>query len=107
MDDLKTIVEYHEQMLRSLESQINEFVGSLSQLEQDREAARRQREEERRVADQRMAHIEMYLQRAFRMGVAAMRRERKARLEADHDLKHRGKRTGVSGKSATRASNGF
>jgi len=86
VDDLKTIVAYHQQVLQSIENQLGQVVENLDRFERSMEGAERQREGDRREANRRMSHTEIYLQRAFRMGVAAMRRERKARLEADQRL---------------------
>lgn len=90
MDDLRTIVEYHEQVLRSIENQLGQVVANLDVMrkerDEDRVAAKQQRDQDYRLAQERMAHSERYLQRAFRLGVAALRRERNARQEADQKL---------------------
>lgn len=90
MDDLRTIVEYHEQVLRSIENQLGHVVENLDLMrkerDEDRVAAKQQRDEDYRRAQERMAHSARYLQRAFRLGVAALRRERTARQEADQKL---------------------
>jgi hypothetical protein len=104
VDDLRTIVEYHEQVLRSIENQLGQVVANLDVMrkerDEDRAEAKQQREqamqrqeramqrqdEDYRRAQERMVHSERYLQRAFRLGVAALRRERTARQEADQKL---------------------
>jgi hypothetical protein len=111
VDDLRTIVEYHEQVLRSIENQLGQVVANLDVMrkerDEDRAEAKQQQEqamqrqeqamqrqeramqrqdEDYRRAQERMVHSERYLQRAFRLGVAALRRERTARQEADQKL---------------------
>ena len=68
MDDLKSIVEYHEQALRSIEDQLGRVVDNLDKLER------------------KMDRNEQFLARAFRLGVVAFRRERVRRLEEDKRL---------------------
>ena len=71
MDDLKSIVEYHEQALRSIEDQLGRVV------------------ENHDKGERRMDRNEKFLARAFRLGVVAIRRERVRRLEEDRRLAER------------------
>ena len=71
MDDLKSIVEYHEQALRSIEDQLGRVVENLDQL------------------GRKMDRNEQFLARAFRLGVVAFRRERVRRQEEDRRLAER------------------
>ena len=71
MDDLKSIVEYHEQALRSIEGQLGRVVENLDKL------------------DRKVARNEQFLARAFRLGVVAFRRERIRRQEEDRRLAER------------------
>ena len=71
MDDLKSIVEYHEQALRSIEDQLGRVVENLDKI------------------DRKVVRNEQFLARAFRLGVVAVRRERVRRLEEDRRLAER------------------
>ena len=71
MDDLKSIVEYHEQALRSIEDQLGRVV------------------ENHDKGERRMDRNEKFLARAFRLGVVAIRRKRVRRLEEDRRLAER------------------
>ena len=71
MDDLKSIVEYHEQALRSIEDHLGRVVENLDKL------------------DRKVARNEQFLARAFRLGVVAFRRERVRRQEEDRRLAER------------------
>ena len=82
MDDLKSIVEYHEQALRSIEDQLGRVVENLDKLDRKTE---KQMEALRRLQQR----SEQFLARAFRLGVVAVRRERVRRLEEDRRLAER------------------
>jgi uncharacterized protein YaiL (DUF2058 family) len=79
MDDLKSIVEYHEQALRSIEDQLGRLVEN-----QDRH--RREAREEMATLRRLQDKNDRFLARAFRLGVVAVRRERVRRLEDDKRL---------------------
>ena len=71
MDDLKSIVEYHEQARRSIEDQLGRVVDNLDKLER------------------KMDRNEQFLARAFRLGGVAFPRERVRRKEEDKRLAER------------------
>ena len=71
MDDLKSIVECHEQARRLIEDQLGRVVDNLDKLER------------------KMDRNEQFLARAFRLGVVAFRRERFRRQEEDNRLAER------------------
>ena len=79
MDDLKSIVEYHEQALRSIEDQLGRLVENQ---DRHRREARGEMATLRRLQDKN----DRFLARAFRLGVVAVRRERVRRLEEDKRL---------------------
>ena len=79
MDDLKSIVQYHEQALRSIEDQLGRLVEN-----QDRHE--REWREEMATLGRLQDKNDRFLARAFRLGVVAVRRERVRRLEEDKRL---------------------
>ncbi len=89
MDDLKSIVEYHEQALRSIENQLGQLVESQQRTQRSfdtfKEESQKQMESLRRLQER----SERFLARAFRLGVVAVRRERVRRLEEDRRLAER------------------
>ena len=82
MDDLKSIVEYHEQALRSIEDQLGRVIENLDKLD-------RKTEKEMEALRRSQQRSEKFLARAFRLGVVAIRRERVRRLEEDRRLAER------------------
>lgn len=89
MDDLKSIVEFHEQALRSIENQLGQLVESQQRTQRSfdtfKEESQKQMESLRRLQER----SERFLARAFRLGVVAVRRERVRRLEEDRQLAER------------------
>ena len=89
MDDLKSIVEYHEQALRSIENQLGQLVESQQRTQRSldtfKEESQKQMESLRRLQER----SERFLARAFRLGAVAVRRERVRRLEEDRRLAER------------------
>ena len=82
MDDLKSIVEYHEQALRSIEDQLGRLVENLDRHE-------RRTAEEMATLRRLQQRNDQCLARAFRLGVVAVRRERVRRQEEDRRLEER------------------
>ena len=82
MDDLKSIVEYHEQALRSIEDQLGRLVENLDRHE-------RRTAEEMATLQRLQQRNDQFLARAFRLGVVAIRRERVRRREEDRRLEER------------------
>ena len=96
MDDLKSIIEYHEQVLRSLENQIGQLFESRQEFEdmikQDRAEAKlraQQSDLSMKQFDRRMDRLEAFMARAFRLGVVAARRER-VRRQQEERRRHEG-----------------
>ena len=89
MDDLKSIVEFHEQALRSIENQLGQLVESQQRTQRSldtfKEESQKQMESLRRLQQRN----EQFLARAFRLGVVTVRRERVRRLEEDRRLAER------------------
>jgi len=93
MEDLRAIVEYHEQALRSIEDQLGRVVERLDR--NAAEAEKRFQEAEKRFqeAEKRLERLEHHaehngrmLRRAFHLGVIAYRRERERRRHEDERL---------------------
>ena len=82
MDDLKSIVEYHEPALRSIEDQLGRLVENLDRHE-------RRTAEETATLRRLQQGNDQFLARAFRLGVVAVRRERVRRQEEDRRLEAR------------------
>ena len=82
MDDLKSIVEYHEQALRSIEDQLGRLVENLDRHE-------RRTAEETATLRRLQQRNDQFLARAFRLGVVAVRRERVRRQKEDRRLEER------------------
>lgn len=83
MDDLKSIIEYHEQVLRSLESQISQLFEGEQETKQQMKKNREQADLSMKQFNQRMDRLETFMARAFRLGVVAARRERVRRQQEE------------------------
>ena len=83
MDDLKSIIEYHEQVLRSLESQISQLFEGEQETKQQMKKNREQADLSMKQFNQRMDRLEAFMARAFRLGVTAARRERVRRQQEE------------------------
>ena len=83
MDDLKSIIEYHEQVLRSLENQMGQLFEGREETKQQMKRDREQADLSMKQFNGRMDRLEAYMARAFRLGVAAARRERVRRQQEE------------------------
>jgi len=83
VDDLKSIIEYHEQVLRSLESQISQLFEGEQETKQQMKKNREQADLSMKQFNQRMDRLEAFMARAFRLGVTAARRERVRRQQEE------------------------
>ena len=89
MDDLKSIVEYHEQALRSIENQLGQLVESQQRTQRSIDIFKEESQKQMEALLRLQQRSEKFLARAFRLGVVAIRRERVRRLEEDRRLAER------------------
>ena len=89
MDDLKSIVEYHEQALRSIENQLGQLVESQQRTQRSLDTFNEESQKQMETLRRLQQRNEQFLARAFRLGVVAVRRERVRRLEEDRRLAER------------------
>ena len=89
MDDLKSIVEFHEQARRSIENQLGQLVESQQRTQRSLDTFKEESEKQMESLRRLQQRNEQFLARAFRLGVVAVRRERVRRLEEDRRLAER------------------
>ena len=89
MDDLKSIVEYHEQARRSIENQLGQLVESQQRTQRSLDTFKEESQKQMEALRRLQQRNEQFLARAFRLGVVAVRRERVRRLEEDRRLAER------------------
>ena len=89
MDDLKSIVEFHEQARRSIENQLGQLVESQQRTQRSLDTFKEESQKQMETLRRLQQRNEQFLARAFRLGVVAVRRERVRRLEEDRRLAER------------------
>ena len=89
MDDLKSIVEFHEQARRSIENQLGQLVESQQRTQRSLDTFNEESQKQMETLRRLQQRNEQFLARAFRLGVVAVRRERVRRLEEDRRLAER------------------